>query len=177
MLRLPHPELAGLIQAIKRDAVETRVATVAGTEVHYSVFRSGEQAPDVAFYDEDGVIFVSENLVDADPRSADLTAYHEHIEIRHKLAGRSHAYAHRRAYVEELLAAKALFSVPGELSSYLRRRVGGYPEWKVPDPDALAARLHGILSADRPRKGELLRAITEHRLQAGDAWGAGGCGT
>lgn len=164
MLRLPHPELAGLIEEIKRHVVGTRCATVAGAEVRYSVFRSGEEAPNMAFYDEGGAIYISEDMVVPDARIADLTAYHEHVEIRHKRAGRSHAYAHRRAYVEELLAARDLFCAPGELSGYLRRRVGGYPEWKVPDPEELAAQLHGILSLDRPRKGELLRAITEHRL-------------
>ncbi len=130
----------------------------------YSVFRASTEAPDAAFYDGGGTIYVSEDLLDPDARVADLTAYHEHVEIRHKRAGRSHAYAHRRAYVEELLAAKALFAGPGELLRYLRRRIGGYPEWKVPDPEAVAERLQGILSVDKPLRGELLRAITEHRL-------------
>ncbi len=156
MLRLPHPELAGLIEAVKRH--------VAGTEAPYSVFRSGVESPDVAFYDGGGAIYVSEDLVGEDARVADLTAYHEHVEIRHKRAGRSHAYTHRRAYIEELLAAKDIFGGPGELLGYLRRRVGGYPEWKVPEPEAVAERLHGILSEGKPRKGELLRVITEHRL-------------
>ena len=40
---------------------------------------------------------------------ADLGAFHEHTEIRHKLAGRSHGYAHHRALLEELLAAKQIF--------------------------------------------------------------------
>ncbi len=164
MVRLPHPELARLVEAVKRHVVGTRVASVAGIEVPYSVFRSGEEAPDVAFYDEGGAIYVSEDLVGEDGRVADLTAYHEHVEIRHKVAGRSHAYAHRRAYIEELLAARDLFGGPGELSGYLRRRVGGYPEWKVPEPEALATQLSCILSGDRPRKGDLLRVITEHRL-------------
>ncbi|MDP9352047.1 MAG: hypothetical protein M3P51_10970 [Chloroflexota bacterium] len=164
MVRLPHPELAGLVEAVKRHLVGRRVASIAGTEVPYSVFRSGEEAPDVAFYDEGGAIYVSEDLVDEDGRVADLTVYHEHVEIRHKRAGRSHAYARRWAYVEELLAAKDLFGGPGELRRYLRRRMGGYPEWKVPDPDAVAERLHGILSVEKPLRGELLRAITEHRL-------------
>ncbi len=164
MLRLPHPELAGLIDAVRRHIIGTRVASIAGAEVPYSVFRASTEAPDAAFYDGDGAIYVSEDLLDPDTRVADLTTYHEHVEIRHKRAGRSHAYAHRRAYVEELLAAKALFAGPGELLRYLRRRIGGYPEWKVPDPEAVAERLQGILSVDEPLRGELLRAITEHRL-------------
>jgi hypothetical protein len=163
-LRLPHPELAGLFEAVKRHVVGTRLASIAGTAVQYSVFRFSAEAPDVAFYDEGGAIYVSEDLVDEDARVADLTAYHEAVEIRHKRAGRSHAYAHRRAYVDELLAAKELFGGPGELSGYLRRRIGGYPQWKVPEPEAVAARLHGVLSEDKPRKGDLLGVITEHRL-------------
>ncbi len=164
MLRLPHPELAGLVEEVKRHVVGTRVASIAGAEVSYSVFRSGVESPDVAFYDDGGAIYVSEDLVDEDRRVADLTAYHGHVEIRHKRAGRSHAYAHRRAYVEELLVAKDLFAGPGELRRYLRRRIGDYPEWKVPEPEAVAERLHDILSVDKPLRGDLLRAITEHRL-------------
>ncbi len=61
MLGLPHPELAGLIEAVKRHVVGTRLASIAGTEVPYSVFRSGEEAPDAAFYDEGGAIYVLED--------------------------------------------------------------------------------------------------------------------
>ncbi len=164
LLGLPHPEFAGMIEAIKRDVVGTRVATVAETDVSFSVFRPGEEAPDMAFYDETGNIYVSEAVVDADVRSADLFAYHEHVEIRHKRAGRSHAYAHRRAYLEELLAAKDLFDDPGHFLGYLRWRIGLYPEWKVLDSEMVAMQLHGVLSGNKPRKGELLHVIKEHRL-------------
>ena len=164
MLRLPHPEFAGMIETIKRDVVGARVTSVAGTRVPYAVFRSGEGAPDLAFYDEAGAIYVSEIIVKADARSADLCAYHEHVEIRHKRAGRSHAYAHRRAYVEELLAAKDLFCGPDELLGYLRSRVEGYPEWKVPEPEAVAVQLHDVLSGTKPPKGELLQVIKDHCL-------------
>ncbi len=165
MLRLPHPELVGLLDNVKRSVVEARRAAVAGADIPYWVFRPDpETAVLGGCYDEGGTIYVAESHAGADGRYADLTAYHEHVEIRHKLAGRSHAYAHRRAYVEELLAAKGIFEEPGELLGYLRRRLKGYPEWKVSDPEAVAARLAQILADDRPRKGELLRAITEHRL-------------
>ncbi len=76
MVRLPHPELAGLVEEVKRHVVGTRLASIAGTEVPYSVFCSGQESPDVAFYDGGGAIYVSEDLVDEDGRVADLTAYH-----------------------------------------------------------------------------------------------------
>ncbi len=68
MVRLPHPELAGLVEEVKRHVVGRRVASIAGTEVPYSVFRSGQESPDVAFYDEGGAIYVLEDK----PRKGDL---------------------------------------------------------------------------------------------------------
>ena len=64
-------------------------------------------------YDEDGNIYLPESFANAEPEFAYLVVLHEHVEIGHKLAGRSHAYAHRRAYLAELLAAKEMFSGPG----------------------------------------------------------------
>lgn len=164
MLKLPHPELAGMVEAIKREVVGTRVAFMAGTEVPYWVFRSSEVTPELALYDEDGTIYVSEAVVKADTRSADLCAYHKHIEIRHKRAGRSHACAHRRAYIAELLAAKNLFGGPDELLGYLRWRIGLYPAWKELDSEMVAMQLHSVLSETKLRKGEVLQMIKDHRL-------------
>ena len=164
MLRLPHPERAALIDAVKRNLVGKRHSVVAGVELCYAVFSPGLETPDFAFYDEDETIYIPEDLVRVDPQFAELIALHEHLEIQHKSAGRSHAYAHRRALVEELLAAKRLFGEPSELRCYLGWRIGLYPEWKVPHRAEVAAQFARLLAADKPRKGELLRAVKEHRL-------------
>ena len=164
MLRLPHPEMAGLINTIKRNVFTTRHGMVAATELSYAVFHPGSDTPDLAFYDEDGTIYIPEHLVAFDERYADLIAFHEHLEIRHKLAGRTHAYAHRRALVEELLAARQIFNEPGEWQGYLQWRIGLYPAWKVPEPEQVVEQFVRLLTEDKPRKGELLQVIKEHRL-------------
>ena len=89
---------------------------------------------------------------------------HEHVEIGHKLAGRSHAYAHRRAYLAELLAAKEMFSGSGELRQFLKRRIGGYPDWKVPDKAEVEERLYDLLKAPKPLRGRLIEVMTKARL-------------
>ena len=164
MLRLPHPEMAGLIDAIKRNVVTTRRSMVAATELSYTVFHPGSETPDLAFYDEDGRIYVPEHLVAFDERYADLIAFHVHLEIRHKLVGRAHAYAHRRALVEELLAARQILNEPGERKGYLQWRIGLYPTWKVPEPEQVVEQFVRLLTEDKPRKGELLQLNKEHRL-------------
>ncbi len=165
MLRLPHPELASVVEAIKRNVVDTRRTTVAGTDVCYAVFRHVPAELDIdACYDVYGAIYLREDLVAFDERVADLTVYHEYVEVQHKEAGRAHAYAHRRAYVAELLAARQVFGEPAELEDYLRWRIGGYPAWKGLDSEQVAADLARVLTAERPRKGELLQVIKEHRL-------------
>ena len=78
---------------------------------------------------------------------ADLSAFHEHTEVCYKLAGRSHAYAHRRALLLELLAAKQIYDEDG-LSDYVRYRVFNYPDWKIPDRSAIENALCELLSAD-----------------------------
>ncbi len=138
---------------------------MAGTDVSYSIFRRDPTVPDFgACYDVDGAIYLREDLVAFDERVANLTAYHEHVEIQHKVAGRAHAYAHRRAYVAELLAARQVFGELADVRRYLRWRVEGYPPWKGLDPEQVAADLARVLLSKRPRKGELLRVITAHRL-------------
>ena len=74
------------------------------------------------------------------PYHADLAAFHEHTEIRHKLAGRSHGYAHHRALLEELLAAKQIFDNDA-LTAYVHQRVFGYPDWKLPDKESIEEKL------------------------------------
>ena len=164
MLRLPHPEMAGLINTIKRNVLTTRRSMVSATELSYAVFHPGSDTPDLAFYDEDGRIYVPEHLVAFDERYADLLAFHEHLEVRHKLAGRSHAYAHRRPLLMELLAARQIFNEPGTWKGYLQWRIGLYPTWKVPDPEQMVVNFVRLLTEHKPRKGELLQVIKEHPL-------------
>ena len=90
---------------------------------------------------------------------ADLSAFHEQTEVYHKLAGRSLAYAHRRALLLELLAAKDIYDEDG-LSDYVRYRVFNYPAWKAPDRSAVARELCELLSAERPLRGKLIEVIT-----------------
>ena len=114
-------------------------------------------------YDHDGNIYMPESRVRSDRMRADLSALHEHTEICHKLAGRSHAYAHRRGLLTELLAAKQVYDEEG-LKAYVHHRVSGYPDWKIPDKGAIEERLRGLLSADRPLRGKLIEVITEARM-------------
>ncbi|MCY4110468.1 MAG: hypothetical protein OXF96_00835, partial [Chloroflexi bacterium] len=93
-----------------------------------------------------------------------LVVLHEHVEIAHKLAGRSHAYAHRRAYLAELLSAKETFTGPGELRQFLKRRIGGYPDWKVPNKAEVEERLYELLQAPRPLRGRLIEVMRKARL-------------
>ena len=167
MLRLPHPELVEMVNAIKRNVVGTRRARVAGHDLTYAIIRRDPDlpVPDLgACYDTDGALYLPDDLVNEDEQVADLTAYHEHVEVRHKLAGRSHAYAHRRAYIAELLAARQVYAEPAELRRYLRWRIGGYPAWKGLDTEQVATELEHALTADPLRKGEVLRVIKAHRL-------------
>jgi hypothetical protein len=134
-------------------------------EIPYAVFRSSAETEwSSAYYDEEGNIFVADDLVALDQTFAELTVFHEHLEIMYKRAGRSHAYAHRRAFVEELLAAQELFDEPEARRGYLRWRIGGYPRSKVPAPGPVIEQLAQILSRPRPRKGDLLAVIRAHRL-------------
>ena len=164
-IRLPH-EGEWVDQLLREiiDAVrETRTVVVAGVDVTYSVCGSWPLGGELAIYDHDGNIYLPESYVKAHSMYADLVAFHEHIEIRHKLAGRPHAYAHRRALLEELLAAKQAYDEDG-LRAYVHQRVFGYPDAKIPDKDALEERLYELLSADRPLRGRLIAVVTEARM-------------
>src|SRR5205085_11665752 len=98
MLRPPHPELVGLLSIIKREVVGMRCHSAAGIELRYAVFRPGPDSSDLgACYDQDGTVYVPEDLVQLDERFADLIALHEYLEVQYKRAGRPHASAHRRA--------------------------------------------------------------------------------
>jgi hypothetical protein len=153
------------VEAVAARVVGERRVEVTGVPVRYAVYRWGPGPPaDPACYDRAGTIYVWDNLVRADARTADLFAFHEHVELGHKAAGRSHAYAHRRALLAELLAANALLAGPGEFARYIEARVRSYSAWKVRDPDAVIAELGRLLAADRPRRGDLLRIITENRM-------------
>ena len=153
-----------LLQQIKDAVTEERTCVVSGTEVRYSVCSFWPDGVDGAVYYHEGTIYLPARLLKTDRTRAELTAFHEHIEIGHKLAGRSHAYAHRRALLDELLAAKQVFTRPSQFRRYIRDRVKGYPDWKVQDKDGLEARLFELLTAAVPVKGNLLQTITESRL-------------
>ena len=163
-LKLPHPELIDLIEALKANVTRVGTREVDGTEVRYFICDPWPEWADLAMYDEDGNIYLPESFVNAEPKFATLVVLHEHVEIGHKLAGRSHAYAHRRAYLAELLAAKEMFSGPGELRQYVKRRIGGYPDWKVPNKAEVEERLYDLLQAPRPLRGRLIEVMTEARL-------------
>lgn len=109
MRRLPHPEPSGIVNGIWRNVVGTRRAAFANIDIEYATFQRRPDTPDVGPYSgSGGTIDLPAELVAFDERFADLTAFHEQIEIERKLAGISHAAAHRRTYVGELLAARRL---------------------------------------------------------------------
>ena len=117
----------------------------------------------LASWGDNGSVYINDEDLQRDERRADLTALHEQTEYQHRAAGRPHAYAHRRAYLAEFLAAKQVLDLP-ELERYVRDRIRPYPAWKVPDQDALATDLVRLLAAPRPRRGDLMRLITVHLL-------------
>ena len=163
-LKLPHTELEELVDAIKATAVGERTYVVDGTEIRYLVCNPWPDEADLAMYDEAGTIYLPERFANAHPERAHLVVLHEQVEISHKLAGRSHAYAHRRAILIELLAAKATFRGPGQLREYLHWRIGVYPDWKVPDKAAVEAQLYELLAASRPLRGRILDVVKKARL-------------
>ena len=136
---------------------------IAGAEVTYSICDPWPLGPEQAIHDHDGNIYVAESRVRADSMRADLSAFHEHTEVCDKLAGRSHAYAHRGALLLELLAAKQIYDEDG-LSDYVRYRVFNYPDWKIPDRNAIENALCELLSADLPLRGRLIEVFTRARM-------------
>lgn len=165
-VKLPHPELQPVLSAMAGSVVETRSTSVAGTQVEFDLFTPTSETHAIdAAYSASGRILVSTDLAGAGQRYADLAALHEHVEIQHKLAGRSHAYAHRRAFVHELLAAGRVFqNSRDDLASYIAWRIGAYPLDKVPLPDEAGQQLMGILTTIPVRKGKLLEVVTTYRL-------------
>ena len=118
MLRLPHPEVTELLDAIKQKVIRTEKAVVADLALSYTVFRYRGDTPDLVFYDETGTIYIPADLIEFDEQYAHLFALHEQVEIQHKLASRSHAYAHRRALHAEFLAAKQIFLDVNQLEAF-----------------------------------------------------------
>ena len=86
-----------LLGQIKDNVIGERACDIGGMEVRYVVFSWPGGDDPIGSYDEEGTIYVSDNLLRTNPKDADLTAFHEQLEINRKRAGRSHAYAHRRA--------------------------------------------------------------------------------
>lgn len=163
-LKLPHPELIRIVAAIKTSVTDEHTGEVDGVAIRYFVCDPWPDEADLAMYDEDGNIYLPERFASGRPERAELAALHEQVEISHKLAGRSHAYAHRRAILIELLAAKATFRGPGQLREHLHWRIGVYPDWKVPDKTAVVAQLYELLAASRPLRGRILDVVKKARL-------------
>ncbi|GEM_PF-6061862 len=150
---------------IKRTIVGERRTANNGSDITYLVYRWDDPSPDpIGVNDREGAIYVSESVVKSDERRADLTALHEQVELQHKARGRSHAYAHRRAFVEELLAAKQLLGLAPEVQCYIQWKIEQYPPWKVFDRAGAIARLSHLLTSAAPRKGDILRVITDYPL-------------
>jgi hypothetical protein len=164
LIRLPHPEFAALIDTIKRDVIRREEIVLIDVTISYAVFRSEAETPDFACYDEQGTIYIPENLLHFNEQYAHLIALHEHVEIQHKRAGQPHAYAHRRALLTELLAAKQIFSEAQHFATYLQWRIGLYPEWKHLDQAAIVIQLLDLLTSNRSRKGALFQRIREYML-------------
>ncbi len=164
-IRLPHEGEAidRLIRLIKEAVREKRTTVVTGVEITYSICAPWPGGMDPAMYDHDGNIYLPERDVRSNPTYADLGAFHEHTEIRHKLAGRSHGYAHHRALLEELLAAKQIFDNDA-LTAYVHQRVFGYPDWKLSDKESIEEKLCELLAVDRPLRGKLLEVFKEARM-------------
>ena len=163
-LKLPHPSLVDLISELRGNVTGERTCRVDGDEVRYRVCNPWPAEADLAMYDEAGNIYLPERFANDNPKRAHLAVLHEHIEISHKLAGRGHAYAHRRALLVELLAARAMFGAPGQLRGYLQWRIGAHPDWKVPDKQNVEKRIHNLLQAPRPLRGRILDIVKEARL-------------
>ena len=155
-LKLPHPSLVDLIDELRANVTGERTSQVDGVEVRYRVCEPWPDEADLAMYDEDGKIYLPERFANAHAERAHLVVLHEHVKISHKLAGRGHAYAHRRALLAELLAAKGMFGAPGQLCEFLRWRIGAYPDWKVPNKSNVVAQLFDLLQASRPLRGRIL---------------------
>lgn len=153
-----------MLDAIKHDVIRTEQQIVADITLSYKVFRSKADIPDLAFYDENGTIYIPAELLEFNKQYAQLIALHEHVEIQHKSAGRPHAYAHRRALLAELMAAKQIFTEPGQLESYLDWRIRLYPEWKRFGRADAVTQLGHILATSRPRKGDLFQLIKAYSL-------------
>ena len=163
-LRFPHPEFARMVDAIKCDVIRREEIILTDRLIPFAVFRSETPSPDLAFYDEDGMIYIPEDLLQFNEKYAHLAALHEHVEVQHKRAERTHAYAHRRALLIEFLTAKQVFTEAHQLKDYLQWRIGLYPEEKNLDQAAIVAELMQLLASNRPRRGVLFQLITDYML-------------
>ena len=163
-ISLPHPIVTEFASILKTNASWERTCGLDGLGICHWLCDPWPDEADLAMYDEDGNIYLPERFASGRPERAELVALHEQVEISHKLAGRSHAYAHRRAILIELLAAKAMLRGPGQLREHLGWRIGVYPDWKVPDKAAVVAQLYELLAASRPLRGRILDVVMKARL-------------
>jgi hypothetical protein len=154
-----------MIELLNANVVEKRITMVGDLEVTYSICSVWPDGLDLATYDADGNIYMSESYVRADLQRADLTAFHETVETRRKIAGQSHAYAHRRALLEEFLTAKQILGET-ELKAYVDRRIDGYPSWKFTDEERVTFKssLYEHLAAAKPPRVKLMEVITRSMM-------------
>ena len=165
MNRLRSRNYVELIKLLNANVVEKRTAVVSDLEVTYAICSVWPDGLDLATYDADGNIYMSESYVRADLQRADLTAFHETVETRRKKAGQSHAYSHRRALLEEFLAAKQILGGT-ELKAYVNRRIDGYPSWKFTYKEKVTLRssLYKHLAATKPPRVKLMQVITRSMM-------------
>lgn len=163
MLELPHPELHEVARRAKESVLYQRHGQAGGVSVSYGVYTAELGLPDYALYDADGQIYVARWVVEKNELYADLAALHEATEIAEKRSGMEHGEAHCRAYVAELLAARGSLAEE-ELASYLRWRIGGYPEWKLPDPPRVVEELERVLAAEPVDPKGVYGVVRRHEL-------------
>ena len=66
-LRLPHPELIRIVDAIKTSVTEGRMCEVDGVAIRYFVCDPWPDEADLAMYDEDGNIYLPERFANGRP--------------------------------------------------------------------------------------------------------------
>jgi hypothetical protein len=123
---------------------------------------SPEVLPDEAiFYDEAGMIFVPEQLLESRPEAADLLAFHESTEIELKMRGYRHAYAHRRSMVAELMAIPGYCPNIRAADEYLRWRFTNHPRWRGSGAHTVIAQVRAEAFSPKPHVKMLLALVRE----------------
>ena len=150
-------------RVVRERAGPKQRGSILDTELNYAVFPADIGIDELAIYDEQGEIFISEKLVQMGQSKADLVVFHEQEEIRAKRAGTEHSEAHRSAYVSELLAARKLFGRQESLD-YLHWRIGSYPESKGLDVESIVSELSSVLNAEEVDREAIYAVIRKYLL-------------